>query len=395
MKLTHRATMLACYNGYITQAICINLAPLFYLTFQNQFDLSVTDLSILIAVNFTTQLLVDILSSKFAARMDLRFFTVLAHILAAVGLIGLSLFPMLMPPYAGLLIAVALLGMGGGFTEVTISPLIEACPTEGKSGSMSLLHSFYCWGQAGVVLFSGIYFAFFEIETSWIYLPYLWAIVPTVGAVAFCLVPIYRLPADEAGDSGAGKLFRMPIFLCFLLLMFCAGAAEMIMSQWASAFAESALQIPKELGDLLGPCMFALMMGTSRLLYGRFSDRINRHRIMLYACILCGVSYLLAAFSPVPVLSLAGCALCGFGVGIFWPGLLSRASATVPAGGLSMFALLALAGDVGCLVGPSAAGTVSDLFGNLRAGFCFAVLFPLICFAGLIIQHKTKKRSAK
>lgn len=395
MKLTHRATMLACYNGYITQAICINLAPLFYLTFQNQFGLSVTDISFLIAVNFTAQLLVDILSSKFGARMDLRFFTVLAHILAAVGLLGLSLFPMFLPPYIGLLIAVALLGAGGGFTEVTISPLLEACPTEGKSGNMSLLHSFYCWGQAGVVLLSSVYFAFFEIDTSWVYLPYLWAIIPALGALAFCLVPIYRLPADEKGESGAGRLFRMPVFLCFLLLMLCAGASEMVMSQWSSAFAESALGIPKELGDLFGPCLFALMMGTSRLLYGKYSDRINRHRVMLYACVLCGISYLLAAFSPIPALSLCGCAMCGFGVGIFWPGLLSRASSTIPTGGMSMFALLALAGDVGCLAGPSIAGSISDLFGDLRAGFIFAVLFPLICFVGLIIQHKTKKRSVK
>ena len=393
MKLSHRSTILACYNGYITQAICINLAPLLYLTFQREFSLSVTQVGILIAVNFATQILVDILASNFANRLNLRAMAILAHIFAAGGLVGLALFPKLMPPLAGLLLAEAILGLGGGFTEVIISPLMEACPTEEKSGNMSLLHSFYCWGQAGVVLLSGIYFYFFEISTSWYYLPIIWAIIPLAGAVAFGIVPIYNLPTEEGEKSPVGRLFRTPLFLVFFLMMYCAGAGEMVMSQWASAFVESALGIDKTLGDLLGPCMFAVMMGIARLLYGRLSSRVDLTKWMIWGCIGCATSYLMAAFAPHPIFALVGCALCGFSVGVFWPGTLSHAAASIPLGGVSMFAILAVAGDIGCLSGPYVSGVIADAFGqNLRAAFVFATIFPLICLAVLLLQKKKKDK---
>ena len=396
MKLTYRSTVLACYNGYITQAICINLAPLLYLTFQRSFLLSATEIGMLIAVNFATQILIDVIASNFADRMNLRFFAVLAHLLSVGGLLGLSIFPMLLPPYMGLLLAEVLLGCGGGFTEVLISPLIEACPTEGKSGNMSLLHSFYCWGQAGVVLFSGIYFYFFEIGENWIYLPLLWAIVPAVGAIAFCIVPLYHLPSDSA-ESGSPllRLFRTPVFFLFLLMMLCAGAGEMVMSQWSSAFVESALGIEKSLGDLLGPCTFALMMGLARMLYGKFSTCVDLTVWMMLGCIGCIVSYLLAAFAPHPWLALLGCSLCGFSVGVFWPGTLSHAAAKIPMGGMSMFAILAVAGDVGCLSGPAVAGAIADACGgDLRLSFCFATVFPAVCLVALFIQKKKKGSGA-
>ena len=390
MKLTYRSTMLACYNGYITQAVCINFAPLLYLTFQSEFSLSVSDISGLIAVNFLTQLIIDCLATRFAERMNLRFFAVLAHVASALGLIGLSVLPGILPPYFGLLLALILLGVGGGFTEVLISPLMEACPTEEKSGNMSLLHSFYCWGQAGVVLFSGLFFEVFEISAFWRFLPFLWALIPLLGAVAFCFVPIYRLPsAGETGKGSVRSLFRLPVFFGFLLMMLCAGAGEMIMSQWSSAFAESALQIPKKWGDLFGPFMFALMMGVSRLLYGKFSHRFRLDKVMLWGCCGCIAAYLLAAVSQNAVLALFGCALCGFSVGIFWPGILSRAAERIPMGGMAMFAILAMAGDVGCLLGPSAAGGIADAMGGgLRNAFFFAVLFPTVCLLILLAQKK-------
>lgn len=396
MKLTHRATILACYNGYITQAICINLAPLLYLTFRSTFDLSVTAISTLIAVNFLSQLLVDLLASRFSHRLNLRLFMVLAHVLSVVGLVGLSVFPYLIPPYAGLMLAEILLGLGGGFTEVLISPLLEACPTDGKSGNMSLLHSFYSWGQAGVVLLSSIYFAFFDIDLSWRFLPLIWTIIPLIGAVTFCFVPIYRLPADQTGKASVAGLFRKPLFICFLVMMFCAGAGELVMSQWSSAFVESALGIDKTMGDLLGPFMFALMMGLARALYGVFSKRLKLQRLMLLGCVLCTSAYLLAAFAPHPVFSLIGCALCGFSVGIFWPGILSCAAEALPIGGISMFAILALAGDIGCLIGPSAAGTIADAAGgDLRWALCMATVFPVICFVVLLLSGRREREERK
>ena len=393
MKLTHRSTILACYNGYITQAICINLAPLLYLTFQREFSLSVTQVGLLIAVNFATQILVDLLASNYADRLNLRAMAILAHIFAAGGLIGLSLFPKFLPPLWGLLLAEAILGLGGGFTEVIISPLMEACPTEEKSGSMSLLHSFYCWGQAGVVLFSGIYFYFFEISTSWHYLPIIWSVIPLAGAVAFAIVPIYTLPTKEGERSPVARLFRTPLFLIFFLMMYCAGAGELVMSQWASAFVESALGIDKALGDLLGPCMFAVTMGTARLLYGRFSARVDLTKWMMWGCIGCAAAYLMAAFAPHPIFALVGCALCGFSVGVFWPGTLSHAAASIPMGGVSMFAILAVAGDIGCLSGPYFAGVIADAAGqDLRAAFVFATIFPIICLTVLCLQMRKKHK---
>lgn len=388
MKLTHRSTMIACYNGYITQAICINLAPLLYLTFQSRYQLTLGQISLLIACNFAVQLTVDLVVSLFARNINIRFAIVLAHVASVLGLMGLSALPEILPPFVGLLLAEGLLGIGGGFTEVVISPLMEACPTEEKSGNMSLLHSFYCWGQAGVVLFSGIFFSFFDIDLYWQYLPFIWSVIPLVGAVAFCIVPIYTLPSDQSRDRAGSilSLFRNPLFLSFLLMMLCAGASELIMSQWASSFVEATLGVPKTTGDLLGPCMFALAMAICRVFYGRLSSRISLKKMMLASCFLCIVSYLLAAFAPIPALALVGCALCGLGVGIFWPGTLSYASAKLPHGGMAMFALLAVAGDAGCLVGPSIAGTVADLFsGELRYAFCFALIFPLINILVLVL----------
>jgi MFS family permease len=321
---------------------------------------------------------------------------ILAHLFAAGGLVGLAIFPKIMPPLWGLLLAEATLGIGGGFTEVIISPLMEACPTEEKSGNMSLLHSFYCWGQAGVVLLSGIYFHCFEISASWYYLPIIWAIIPIIGAVAFSFVPIYNLPTEKGERSAVGRLFRTPLFLVFFLMMFCAGAGEMVMSQWASAFVESALGIDKTLGDLLGPCMFAIMMGIARVLYGRLSGRVDLTKWMMWGCAGCIVAYLLAAFAPHPILALIGCALCGFSVGVFWPGTLSHAAANIPLGGVSMFAVLAVAGDIGCLSGPYLSGVVADAFGqDLRAAFVFATIFPLICLAVLLLQKKKDKEGIK
>ena len=394
MKLTHRSTMLACYNGYITQAICINLAPLLYVTFQRSYGLTLSQISLLIAFNFIVQLSVDLIASLFARNINLRFSIVFAHFATVLGLVGLAVFPEVMPPLVGLLLAEGLLGIGGGFTEVVISPLMEACPTEGKSGNMSLLHSFYCWGQAGVVLFSGIFFAFFEIDSYWQYLPVLWSVIPLLGGIAFCVVPIYKLPSDANKDKegSVGRLFASPIFWSFLLMMLCGGASELVMSQWASTFLESTLGVQKSVGDLLGPCMFALMMGLCRAFYGKFSDRLNLKKMMVISCLLCIASYLMAAFAPIPAVALIGCALCGISVGIFWPGTLSYAAQKMPHGGLAMFALLAVAGDSGCLIGPSVAGSIADLFsGDLRYAFCLALIFPILNLCVILFRKKQKK----
>ncbi|MBQ9783859.1 MAG: MFS transporter [Clostridia bacterium] len=394
MKLTARHTVRASYVGYLTQAITINFAPLLFITFEETYGISLGKISLLIAVSFLTQLTADAIWAKFSSQFNPRAGAILAHVCAVIGMTGFAWLPEVLPdPYIGLMISVMIAAVGGGIIEVLISPIVEACPTDEKSSAMSLLHSFYSWGLAGVVLLSTLFFATVGIE-NWRILSCLWAIIPTIGAIAFCFVPIYKLESStEETAQGAPSLLRSGIFWIFFLMMFCAGAAEQAMAQWASSFAESGLGVSKAVGDILGPCTFAILMGTSRVIYGKSGGKLNLRRFIVLSSILCIVSYLITALSPFPLLSLAGCALCGLSVGILWPGTYSLASSKMPWGGVRMFALLALAGDIGCLVGPTAAGWIAEACGNnLKISFLISVLFPvlilLMCYLGFRKQKK-------
>lgn len=391
-KGNYHHTVLACYIGYLTQALVINFSPLLFVTFMRQYTLSLSQVSTLIAVSFTTQLIVDFLASRYVEKIGYRTAVVGAHVFAVLGMVGLAILPECLPsPMLGLVIATAMGSIGGGLIEVMISPLLEACPTDEKSGSMSLLHSFYSWGQAGTILLSTLFFAVVGIE-HWRLLACLWAILPAFGALAFLFVPIYRLQPSEEAQTVTPKKERQ-LFLLFFALMICAGAAEQVMSQWASTFAESALGIDKTLGDLLGPCMFAVLMGISRVFYGKFSEKIRLERFMFCSCLLCILSYLLAAFSPSPIFSLTGCALCGMSVGILWPGTYSQAARRMPHISMATYALLAFGGDIGCLAGPSIAGEIAEWFdGNLRAAFLFALIFPVV---SILIFFVIGKRHAE
>jgi MFS family permease len=385
MKLlnSHKHTLLACYIGYITQAIVNNLAPLLFLTFKKEFGLSIKEIALLTTVNFCVQLFVDLLSTKLVDRVGYRISAVTAHAMAALGLLAMAVLPGHLPnPLMGLLLSVIIYAIGGGLLEVIVSPIVEACPTERKEAVMSLLHSFYCWGQVGVVLLATVFFKILGIE-HWKLLFCIVAIIPLCNMLYFMLVPIYQLVHEEKGLS-IRKFFSMTTFWIFLLLMVCAGASELSMSQWASAFAESGLHVSKAVGDLAGPCTFALLMGFSRVLYARFSMKISLVRTMAMSGVLCIISYLIAALSTNAIVGLAGCALCGFSVGIFWPGTFSIAAKTIKNGGTAMFALMALAGDLGCSAGPTIVGVVSSNFqDNLKKGLLAASIFPVILIIGL------------
>jgi MFS family permease len=380
--------MLACFAGYVTQAIVNNFAPLLFLTFRKEWNISLDRITLLVTINFAVQLLVDFLSAKFIDKIGYRTSVVAAHIFAAAGLAGLGFLPGLFPdPYIGLLLAVILYAIGGGIIEVLISPIVEACPTEQKSAAMSLLHSFYCWGHVTVVIVSTVFFAVAGIG-NWKTLACIWAILPLANAALFTQVPVAALVEDGNGMT-MKELLKSGAFWVLALLMVCAGASEQGMSQWSSAFAESGLHVSKTIGDLAGPCFFAAMMGLSRVVYSGFSERIDLRRFMGGSCILCVVAYLLAAFAPNPALSLLGCGLCGLSVGILWPGTFSIAAASCPRGGTVMFALLALAGDLGCSGGPTLVGLVSNAAGgNLKTGLLSAIAFPIALIALIIIQGR-------
>ncbi len=391
MKDNYSRTIRSCFVGNVVMAIINNFAPLLFLTFQSSFDISLAKITLLVTINFGLQLLVDFVSVTFVDKIGYRAAMVTAHIMSALGLVAMTILPGLFAdPFIGLLLSVAVYACGGGMLEVIVSPMVEACPTENKEKTMSLLHSFYSWGQVATVLISTAFFALFGIE-NWRILAIFWAVVPLVNALIFTKVPIAPLHKDGEKALPIKALAGKRIFWLLLLLMLCAGASEQAVSQWASAFAESGLGVSKALGDLAGPMMFAVMMGLSRLFYGKLGHRIKLRNFMLMGGVLCLISYLLISLSPLPGLSLIGCGLCGLSVGILWPGTLSIASGSIRGGGTAMFAFLALAGDLGCAAGPTFVGLISGAFDdNLKTGILAAIIFPAIMLLGLLFFKKKK-----
>ncbi len=395
MLKSFKGTLCASCIGYFTQAILINFPPLLFITFQRDFDISIAQISILISANFATELIVDVLCSKFSPKIGYRRCVVVAQLMA---IIGLALFPTL--PYAmdnkllALVIANIFCGIGGGMMEVLISPIVEACPTTNKSGMMSLLHSFYCWGQMGVVLISTILFLTIGIE-HWRYITLAWAIVPLIDLILFLFVPINALD-PEGKTSSFGSLFKNKVFWILFVMMLCAGSSEITISQWASAFAEEGLGVAKWLGDLIGPCLFAVAMGLTRTVFAKKSEVLNIETAILISACFTVLSYCIVIFAPIPIISLIGCALCGVGCGILWPASFSTATKRIPHGGVAMFGLLALSGDLGCLFGPTLAGAVSNLCGgNLKAGFLGAMALPVILVVMVILLKRIKSDTSK
>ncbi|PWM73839.1 MAG: MFS transporter [Bacillota bacterium] len=393
IRTNHKHTLAASCVGYVTQGIVNNFAPLLFLTFQTSYGISLEKITLLITLNFVLQLLVDLVSTKFIDKIGYRTAVVAAHAFALAGMVCLAFLPDVMPdPYVGILVSVILCALGGGLDEVLISPIVESCPTKNKSGTMSFLHSFYSWGVVLVIAVSTVFFLTAGIG-QWKWLALAWAVVPLFDAVYFCFVPIYNTKEENEKGIGLKKLFSVKLFWVFALLMMSAGAAEIAMSQWASAFAEGALGVDKTMGDLLGPCMFALMMSVSRTAYAKFSERLNLSVFMIVCACLCVVSYIVVSFSPIPALSLAACGLCGFSVGIMWPGGMSIAVKSVKNGGTALFAMLALFGDVGATAGPTLVGLVSGaLEDNLQQGLFFAVIFPLLLIVSVLLAKKGEKR---
>ena len=369
---------MACFVGYIVQAIVNNFIPLLFVTLQDSYAIPLHQITLLVTVNFGVQLLTDFAATYFVDRIGWRTSIVLAHIFSAGGLLLLPVLPEVMPPFAGILSAVVIYAIGGGLLEVLVSPIMESCPTDNKESAMSLLHSFYCWGHVGVVVISTAFFKLAGIE-NWKLLSWIWAILPIVNGVIFTRAPIAPLmPSGEKGMT-LEELFKSKVFWLLMAMMVCSGASEQAVSQWASAFAEQGLGISKAAGDLAGPMAFAVFMGSARAFYGKFGERLNLDRFMKGSLILCICAYLVISLSPLPVLSLVGCAVCGLSVGILWPGTFSRAAASLRRGGTAMFALLALAGDLGCSGGPSLVGFAADTAGgNLKMGILAAIVFPIV-----------------
>ena len=396
MMKNYKKTKLACYLGFITQAVAANFAPLLFLKFHTDYDISLGNIALISTFFFFTQLLVDLFCAKYVDKIGYRVCIVASEVCSAAGLAGLALLPEIMPsPFTGIIISVILYAIGSGLIEVLGSPIVEACPFENKEATMSLLHSFYCWGAVGTILVSTVFLMIFGID-SWKWLAVSFAIIPAINIYNFATCPI-ELLVEEGQGMGIRKLFSNPMFLIAIVMMVCSGASELAMAQWASAYAESALGFSKAIGDIAGPCMFAVTMGISRVLFGKASDKMNLNRFMIGSGILCFVCYLLASFSDNPIIGLAGCIVCGFSVGIMWPGTISISSKAFPTGGTAMFALLAMAGDLGGSIGPAIVGRVADMFGgSINVGMRIGLLFPsTLCFVLCllnILNHAVNKQ---
>ena len=384
----YRKTKLACYLGFITQAIAANFAPLLFLKFHKDYGISLGNIALISTVYFFTQLLVDLFCAKFVDRIGYRISIVVSEVCSAVGLIGLAFLPNMLPnAFAGILISVTVYAVGCGLIEVLGSPIIEACPFDNKEAMMSLLHSFYCWGSVGTIVISTAFFALFGMD-SWRWLAILWALIPAYNIFNFATCPIVPI-VEEGKGMGIRQLAGRPLFWVSICLMVCAGASELSMAQWASAYAEAALGLSKVLGDLMGPCMFAVTMGISRIIYGKYGEKLDLMKFMIASGALCVVCYLMASVSANPVIGLTGCTLCGFSVGIMWPGTISISSKKFPTGGTAMFALLAMAGDLGGSIGPAIVGRVTQYAGDdIRAGMGVGLIFPIVLIVMLFIMSK-------
>ena len=395
MQKNYRKTLIACYLGFITQAITANFLPLLFLTFHTDYQISLGKIALIPTAFFLTQLIVDALCARYVDRIGYRRTIVASQVAAGAGLIGLAFLPDLMPdPFVGVILCVITYAIGSGLIEVLGSPIVEACPFDHKESVMSLLHSFYCWGSVGVVLLSTLFFAVFGIG-SWKILACIWALVPLYNICNFAVCPIEHLVEEGKGLS-IGQLCRVPLFWVALLLMVCSGASELAMAQWASAYAESALGLSKTMGDLAGPCMFGITMGLSRVIYGKYGEKVDLTAFMLGSGALCLLCYVLASMTSNPVWGLVGCIVCGFSVGIMWPGTISISSARMPLGGTALFALLAMAGDLGGAFGPSLVGYATQLAGdNLRMGMRVGCIFPIGLIIGLLVMKKMSKAKAE
>ena len=382
-KLSYNHTVAACSISYAIQAIVNNYAPLLFVTYNRVYDIPLSKIALLITLNFFTQLIIDLLSVFLTDKIGYRNLIMSAHLFAVIGFWGLAFLPEIIDPFTGLTISVIIYGIGGGLLEVLISPVVEAGPSDEKSSVMSFLHSFYSWGQLLVVLLSTLFFLVFGIENR-VYLTVFWTLLPIANMVYFYFVPICTLEDNEKGLP-LSELFKNKVFYLMIILMICSGACELGMSQWASAFAEAGLKVSKAVGDILGPCMFALFMGVSRMFYSVKGNKLELEKYTLFSAVLCLLGYLLSSLSANSILALSGCAICGFSVGVMWPGTYVLAHKKIPKGGTPLFALLALAGDIGCTSGPTFIGYVSSCFeDNLRVGIfsgsIFAVVIILILF---------------
>lgn len=397
-------TKVACYIGYVVQAVVNNLLSLLFVIFNAQpYNISLEKLGSIIFINFAAQLFIDYISVFFTSRFGYKKCVVFAQATSVVGFVLLGFLPRVIEPYFGILFSILFLAVGSGLIEVLISPIIEALPSDNKASNMSFLHSFYCWGQVLTVI--GTTALVFALgNDKWFYIPFVWSIIPFINTLLFTRCDILELENNSAHSSALSLLKNKSVYK-YMVFMFCAGASEITMVQWSSFFVEKGFGTEKWLGDLIGPCLFAVLMGIGRIGYGILGKKVSLERLLCYFSALCFVCYLVVALSNNGIICALGCAVCGLSVSVMWPGVISLSAEKFHSSGTAIFSLMAMLGDIGCAVGPWILGLIAEYAfdynlgrhlisalninstqSNMQLGFLICSIFPLIMFLFFVIS---------
>lgn len=348
----------ACYIVNVSMAIITNLPPLLFLTFREEYGISFSLLGFLVLLNFSTQLIIDLIFSFFSHKFNISFAVKLTPVLTVIGMILFAMSPYIFPNnvFLGFVIGTIVYSSSGGFAEVLISPVIAALPSKDPDREMSKLHSVYAWGVVGVIIFSSI-FLFFIGSEYWQFLMLLLTLIPTISAFLFFGADIPTMETPEKVSGVFEFLKNKWLWIC-VLSIFLGGAAECTMAQWASGYLEQALGIQKLWGDIFGVALFSVMLGLGRTLYSKIGKNILK--VLFFGVIGASFCYFISAITNIPVLGLFACAFTGFCTSMLWPGSLIVASDRFPKGGVFIFAMMAAGGDFGASIGPQLIGVITD-----------------------------------
>ncbi len=391
----YKHTIRACYAGTFTMSLVSNLTPLLFVILMDSFGLTFEQVGRLTLVNFMTQIAADLVFSKPVDKWGVRPFVAGGHFLCTIGLVLFALAPMYAPhnTYIWFMVSTVLFSCGGGLLELLLSPIVQAIPGDEKARAMSMLHSFYAWGFILVVVLTTTALGVFG-SANWPLIMITWAILPLATGIAFLKVPLAPQVSEEQ-RTRTGVLLSSAFFVVVVLGIAAGGAAEVSMSQWISAFTERALGLSKQMGDLVGVCMFALFLGIGRASYGKWGGKTDVTTLMLWGAVGSVLCFLGAALIPNPILAMACCAANGLCVSLLWPGSIVTAAARFPLAGASMFAILAAGGDVGAAFGPWAVGAVADVVpSGLRGGLLVGTIYPAIMVVCMLVVRAMNRRGA-
>ena len=399
---------LACYATNVTMAVTGNLTALLFLTFRSLYGITFTELGFLVAINFFTQLTIDLIFSFFSHKFNIPLVVKLTPLITIVGLIVFALSPIVFSNniYLGLLIGTVIFSASNGLAEVLMSPTIAALPFKDPEHAMSKLHAVYAWGAVAVAIFITVFLFIFDKE-SWQWLALTLCLIPLTAFILFLTAKHPEMQTNEK-IGGVKTVFRnKQLWICFIAI-FLGGASEIIMGQWSSSYLEQ-MGLPKIWGDIFGVAVFSATLGLGRTWYSKYGKNIEK--FIFIGAIGATACYLLGALSPFAVIGLIGCALTGFFVSMMWPGSLIIVQERVPNGGVLIFALMASGGDMGAAVGPQLVGVVTDLVTTnanmvdfaytlgltveqlgMKVGLLLGSLFPILAIVVYSYLVKSKEK---